>query len=207
MGEEPEGAQDGKDLLQPLWSTADVVRLLRCVPSNPDKTAYSEAEMHRRMDFMFESVPQAVAMRMRAHLEPYFRWVHNECARLVIRRKGQTVQAADCYHVLEPFKDALTFTCVEPPLGLLRHAKDAPASWTKETTSRGVKWVPSKERLLRLPDDASDEARKAFKQAEKANRAAETKANARIAAEYNRRVTEHYASKNKDVPEGALCGL
>ena len=185
----------GVDTMSRLLSDADVVRLLRYVPPTVEHTSYSPAEAKRRMALMHDSMPAAAAREASSFLEPAMRFAIVTAVKYAMHRGVQKVQPIDMYRALEPYKDAIEYSSVAPPPGLVRFAKETPAVFRKEKVVRNgktvYKTVPSKERILRPMFNPKEDDLKEFKDADRAARKAEAKDNAEIAAAYKELVEKH----------------
>ena len=154
-------SNSGIDVLQPLLSTSDGLRLATFVPMTPDATSFDEAEFKARLALSTTTLPESAARELVANAEAVFRGVVNGAVALTMTQRGtQRVQASSVYHVVKPFADRMMFSSVTPAPGLVKFLKDeappvAPAN-SKEMKSF-LKRVPFSERGIGLVTVANDD--------------------------------------------------
>jgi hypothetical protein len=154
-------SNSGIDVLQPLLSTSDGLRLATFVPMTPDATSFDEAEFKARLALSTTTLPESAARELVANAEAVFRGVVNGAVALTMTQRGtQRVQASSVYHVVKPFADRMMFSSVTPAPGLVKFLKDeappvAPAN-SKEMKSF-LKRVPFAERGIGLVTVANDD--------------------------------------------------
>jgi len=139
----------GLDCLSSLLSVADAKRLMRFVPATPGAPGFEAAEFSKRMELFKHGVPESAARETQARCDAAMRAIMNQAVMRAVEAGKKTVTPAIMAAVLRPYASQMEFTCVTPPIGLVRYAQNSGIlnsneSDTKEVLDEKKDWAANK---------------------------------------------------------------
>lgn len=114
----------GTDMLHPLVSMADAVRLATFVPLTPDAVTINTDEFQAHMELCKTTLAQSVAREITVNVDPMFRYCMNAAGKAQIAQGGTKITPATMMQVLKPMVDHLAFPSALSPPGLIKYSKD-----------------------------------------------------------------------------------
>ena len=114
----------GADCISSLLSVADSKRLMRFVPATPGAPGFDAEEFGKRLDLFKQSVPSSAARETQARCDAVLRSAMNQVVQRAVDTGKKTISASMMASVLRPYAANMEFTCVTPPLGLVRYSQN-----------------------------------------------------------------------------------
>lgn len=112
------------DCLSSLLSVSDAKRLMRFVPATPGAPGFNAEEFGNRLDLFKQSVPASAARETQARSDLVMRSAMNQAVNRAVETDKKTISASMMASVLRPYAANMEFTCVTPPLGLVRYGQN-----------------------------------------------------------------------------------
>lgn len=180
----------GLDCLSSLLSVADAKRLMRFVPATPGAPGFDATEFSKRMELFKHGVPGSAARETQARCDAAMRAIMNQAVMRAVEAGKKTVTPAIMAAVLRPYASQMEFTCVAPPIGLVRYAQNSGIlnsneSDTKEVLEEKKDWAANKKaynEFMESEEKRKEAARKLKKEKNKTRDKAADVAMAEVAA-------------------------
>lgn len=114
----------GVDCMTSLISLAESKRLMRYTPATPGAPGFDSDEFTKRMDLYKQSVPDSAARITQVYADAILRLAMDDAVLIAVESGKKVITASMMQSVLRKYASMAEFTCVNLPLGVLRHAQN-----------------------------------------------------------------------------------
>lgn len=180
----------GVDMLHPLVSMSDTLRLATFAPLTPDAVSINQAEFKDHLELVKTTFAQSVGREITANVDPMFRAIVTAATKAQLAAGGSKINPSTVHAILKPMVDHLAFPSVLAPPGLVKFSKDeAPPArkdfdagerglleWKKEVAAYNKKVKYNDRGIGAVEVDGDDDAEKKLAKKD----ADDSKANAKL---------------------------
>jgi hypothetical protein len=122
----------GTDMIRPIISMADTLRLATFVPLTEDAVSVSQQDFQEKLELVKTTLSAASARAITASVDPMLRYIMNTGVKNQIAIGGTKLNPSTLESVLAPMTAHLAFSNVLTPAGLIKYSADEAPPARKE---------------------------------------------------------------------------
>ena len=122
----------GVDMLRPLLSMSDALRLATYIPSTPDAVTIGQREFNDKLELQTTTCPQSVAREIIANADPMLRHIITAATKAQIAQGGTKINPSTVAAVIKGMVEHTAFPSMLTPAGLVKFSMDEAPPTRKE---------------------------------------------------------------------------